>query len=64
MYKFELGDHVEMDFSDEQGAVIARSESLHNENQYLVRYKAADGCQRESWIGESGIVSAAPKASA
>lgn len=46
---------VSLDMSGERGIVIARAEYLHGENQYLVRYLAADGRQVESWWNESAL---------
>lgn len=39
----------------EAGHVIARSESLEGDNQYFVRYRAADGRQVEQWWTENAI---------
>lgn len=39
----------------ERGEVIARAEYQHTENNYLIRYRAGDGRQVESWWGESAI---------
>lgn len=53
--KFALGSTVNMKFSDEFGEVIARAEYTTSENAYLVRYKAGDDRQVESWWGESAL---------
>jgi hypothetical protein len=59
-FKHSLGQRVKLVASEERGTIIARSESLTSEDQYLLRYLAGDGCQRESWFGESGISSEEP----
>lgn len=55
LFKFEIGQVVKMVESDETGKVIGRAEYLNDENNYYVRYKAADGCQRIGWWSESHI---------
>ena len=54
-FKFELGEPVKLSKSEESGHVKARSESEHNENQYLIVYLAADGRQVDMWWAESEI---------
>ena len=54
-FEFRLDQQVTMRFSDEAGVVIGRAEYMTSENQYLVRYKAADGRQVEAWWGASAI---------
>jgi hypothetical protein len=54
-FKFNLEDEIAIKQSDEEGIVIGRSEFANGENQYLVRYKAADGRAVESWWGESAL---------
>jgi hypothetical protein len=55
-FKFALGQSVTLKLSGEQGEIIGRAEYLVNpEPQYWVRYKAADGCQREIWWAESAL---------
>lgn len=53
--KFGLKQVVKLNESDEIGTVIGRAEYANSEPSCLVRYKAANGCQRESWWGESAI---------
>jgi hypothetical protein len=53
---FNLGAHVRLKLSEENGIVMGRAEFCHSENNYLVRYKAADGRVVESWWGESALV--------
>lgn len=55
MFKFALGQQLQISASGEAGDVIARSESIHNENQYLLRYRAADGRAVQDWWGESAL---------
>jgi len=55
-FKYLLGDAVKLQRSGEEGVVIGRAEyATGSENQYQIRYKAADGRQVESWWGESAI---------
>jgi hypothetical protein len=58
MFKFEMKQVVKMVESEETGTVIARAEYAACENQYRVRYKAADGRQVENWWDESAIAAA------
>lgn len=55
-FKFELGQIVTVAVSGEKGNVIGRAEYLHDENRYLVRYKAADGKAAEEWWNQSALV--------
>lgn len=55
-FKFSLNQVVKLADSDETGKVIARSESLASENQYLIRYKNAEGRLTEVWWGESVLL--------
>lgn len=48
-FKFELGDHVQITGSPENGTVIARSDSSEMVDQYEVRYLAGDGRMIETW---------------
>jgi len=41
--------------SDETGTVIGRAEYAHADNDYRVRYRAADGRQVEDWWTETAI---------
>lgn len=56
--KFQMKQKVSLAESGETGIIIARSEHLNSEPQYLLRYKSADGRQTECWWGESAIVDA------
>lgn len=57
MSKFELdlNDTVRLAISDEIGVVIGRAEYTDSLPQYLIRYRAADGRQVESWWNESAL---------
>lgn len=54
-FKFELRDAVSLTDSGERGTIRARAEYADNPASYLVRYLAADGCQRTSWWDEQDI---------
>jgi hypothetical protein len=54
-FKFKCGDHARIIGSNESGVIIARSEHLYAEPQYMLRYCAADGRQVEQWWGESAL---------
>jgi len=55
-FKFKLKEELKIDASNEAGSVIARAEYNANEDQYLLRYQAADGRAVESWWGESALI--------
>ena len=52
-FKFELSQLVNMRVSNECGWVQARAQYAHSENQYLIHYRAADGCARTNWYSQS-----------
>lgn len=54
-FEFSLGDTVAIAASGEAGKVIGRAEYAHDENSYLVRYKAGDGRAVEAWWQESAL---------
>lgn len=54
-FEFELQQPVGLIESDEEGQIVARAEYVNQDNCYLVRYKAADGRQVESWWSEDAI---------
>ncbi len=54
-YKFGLGDEVELKLRAEKGEIIGRAEYVAAENSYYVRYLNGEGCQVETWIGESSL---------
>lgn len=55
VFAFELGDDVDFQHSAETGTVIGRIEYSNRPPQYLVRYEAGDGCQRETWMDGDAI---------
>ena len=54
-FKWELGERVSFEQSDECGLVVGRAEYLTSEPSYYVRYQAADGRQVEQWWGQSAL---------
>lgn len=61
-FKFEMGATVTATLSGETGKVIGRAEYDKSESAFLVRYVAADGQQRTSWLSESELrAKAAPR---
>ena len=54
-WEYNLEQAVILKFSREVGVVIGRAEYMSTEDQYLIRYKAADGRQVEAWWGASAI---------
>ena len=48
-WEYNLEQAVILKFSREVGVVIGRAEYMSMEDQYLIRYKAADGRQVEAW---------------
>ena len=55
MFKFELENIVLIEASSETGKVIGRAQYLNGQNNYLIRYKAADGRAVELWWGEDAL---------
>lgn len=55
---FEMRQRVRLNESGETGTVIGRAEYDVDENRYLIRYKAGDGRQVESWWAESALIAA------
>lgn len=58
IYAFELRQRVKLSESNEEGVVIGRGEYTFMPPQYLVRYRAGDGCQHECWWTEEALVAA------
>lgn len=56
--KYQLNQIVKLVSSEETGTIVGRAEYVSNENSYLVRYKAGDGRQVETWWSESAIQAA------
>lgn len=54
-FSFTLGQRVVITVSGEEGEVIARAEYLQSENNYLLRYKDAQGMAREEWWREGAL---------
>lgn len=54
-FEFSLYQNVELHISGETGYVIGRSEYTNSGNSFLVRYKAGDGRQVESWIAADAL---------
>lgn len=55
VFAFELNTQVCITCSGEQGTVIARSESVRSNDQYLLRYQNAEGRAVEEWWSEDAI---------
>lgn len=53
--EFRLTDRVFIKESEEEGVVIGRASYVNSDNQYLVRYKAADGRCVENWWYEDAL---------
>lgn len=51
-FKFELRQKVAIKISGEEGEVIARSESVSHQPQYLLRYKDNANVAHETWWDE------------
>ena len=58
-FAFQLGQQLRIAASGESGEVIGRAQYARSENQYLLRYRAADGRAVEGWWGESALTSPA-----
>ena len=54
-WKFNLHDAVAICESGERGGVIGRAEFKHQDDLYLVRYKASDGRAVEEWWTETAL---------
>ncbi len=57
-FKFNLSQEVKIDVSGETGTVIAASVHEQCEDQFNIRYRAADGRAVESWWSESALSAA------
>lgn len=55
LFIFELNDNVMISCSREKGEVISRCDSCSAENEYRIRYKAADGRAVDHWWSESAL---------
>ena len=57
-FKFGLKQVVKIKESEETGTIHGRAEYTTGENNYFLRYKAADGRAVEAWWVESALVAA------
>lgn len=57
--KFSLGQTAIIAASGERGEILGAARYLHCENNYLLRYKAADGRAVEYWWYESALTAEA-----
>lgn len=57
-FVFALLESVELVASGERGVVVARTESVDSDPEYLVRYVNAAGVLSEIWWPESALVEA------
>jgi hypothetical protein len=58
-FKYDIGARLVITVSGEECEVIGRAEYAKAENNYYVRYKAADGRAFEAWWSESALTPAA-----
>lgn len=63
MFKYELGQSINIKASGEQGIIEGRAEYLEESNSYFIHYCAADGRAVSKWFNERQL-SIANKASA
>lgn len=54
-FRYAIGQTIRIDVSAEVGEVIGRAEFDRSDDQYLVRYRAADGRATEQWWTESAL---------
>jgi hypothetical protein len=54
-FRYDNGDKVRIIESSESGTVVGRANYPLTEDQYLVRYKAADGRGVKVWWDESEL---------
>lgn len=57
-FAFKLDQTVTIAASGETGVIIGRSEYTTAENNYYIRYRAADGRATEQWWQESALKAA------
>ena len=60
-FLFQIGQKVSIEISGESCTVIGRAQYQHSDNQYLLRYKSAQGIACECWWSESAIIDLASK---
>lgn len=61
MFKFELGQVVEVSISGEEGHVKGRAEYANMNDHYYIHYLTADGRGVDGWFDEGEISSAVRK---
>lgn len=54
-FRFNLNQQVAIVASGESGQVIGRAQYSTGQDQYFIRYLAADGRAVESWWGEDAL---------
>lgn len=54
-FAFDLDAQVQLAMSGEEGVILGRAEMRGKPNQYLVRYKSADGRLVEGWWDEDAL---------
>ena len=50
MFKFNLGDQVELNISGEKGVIIGRADYAYSGQQYFVSYADGNGCAQDKWF--------------
>ena len=55
-FRFDLEETVSIECSGETGVVIGRAQYLGDDDQYYIRYKAADGRAVTQWWPEPALV--------
>ena len=61
-FKHRLNRKVTLKESGESGIIVGRAHYNYCDNNYLIRYKCADGRQVEGWWTESAIAEPEKKA--
>lgn len=56
-FKFKLNQYVEISVGTEAGFVVGRAEYVNKSPDYLIRLRALDGRQVDSWMPERVIQS-------
>jgi hypothetical protein len=55
IFKYKIGDAVQLKGSSEHGEIIGRANFEHQDNTYLVRYRAGDGRLVETWWTDEAL---------
>jgi len=55
IFKFNMGEVVQIVCSGEVGQIVARAEYVSGNRQYLLRYKAGDGRAVEAWWDQEAV---------